>query len=351
MNLLTEQRLARWREFYASDRSRRRMLVVNGVSGDALPLSYRMYWPENRSHHVEWALKNYALAQGRAEWMDDDEIPNLNLLSGTEIFAESFGCPVHRPEDNMPFALPAVRTAKEADALTVPSLWESPLRLQFEMADAMRKQEADALLRLPDLQSPLDIAALIWEKSDFYCALIDTPEAVHALCEKIYALLTAFLDAWFERYGCISIAHFPEYPLFGGLSISEDEIGALSAELFDEFAAPYLNRLSARYGGIGIHCCANSRHQWEGFSAVNGLRLINLVQPTRELVSAADHFAAVAQWPMGDRLDEELYDNPTMKELRFVESHNLSGLTKAQVMEWIAAWRERRACHTAATND
>lgn len=343
MNPLIETRLARWRAFFAADPKARRMLVIDGVDGETAPFSYRMYWPENQAQHVDWTLKSYALALSKAGWLNDDRIPNLNLLSGTEIFAESFGCPVHRPEDNMPFALPAVRTAKEAAGLKVPDLWDSPLRLQFEMADALHQREPDAPLRLPDLQSPLDIAALIWEKTDFYCALVEEPDAVHELCEKIYALLTAFLDAWFERYGRVSIAHFPDYPLFGGLSISEDEIGALSAELFDEYAAPYLNRLSARYGGIGIHCCANSRHQWEGLRAVEGLRIINLVQPTRELIVSVDRFAAVAQWPMGDRLNEALYDNPEMKEIRFVESYDLSSMGREQVVEWIAKWREKHA--------
>jgi hypothetical protein len=36
---------------------------------------------------------------------------------------------------------------------------------------------------------------------------------------------------------------------------------------------------------MGLHCCANARHQWENFKEIPNLRLLNLVQPpdvTRE---------------------------------------------------------------------
>ena len=37
------------------------------------------------------------------------------------------------------------------------------------------------------------------------------------------------------------------------------------------------------------HCCANCRHQWQGFKQIKGLRLLNIVQP-REIVQEAYRF-------------------------------------------------------------
>ncbi len=94
--------------------------------------------------------------------------------------------------------------------------------------------------RMPDIQSPMDIAALIWVKSDFYIAMIEEPEAVRELAEKVRCLLTAFLDEWFRRYGTGYVAHFPTYWMEGGLTLSEDEVGAVNPAMFDTFFLPEL---------------------------------------------------------------------------------------------------------------
>jgi len=82
----------------------------------------------------------------------------------------------------------------------------------------------------------------------------------------------------------------------GGLSISEDEVGAIGTAMFEQYALPDLAALSGRYGGLGMHCCANARHQWNGFLTIPGLRLLNLVQPEAVLKEAFGFFAGhVAQ--------------------------------------------------------
>jgi hypothetical protein len=145
----------------------------------------------------------------------------------------------------------------------VPELSSSSLANIFEMSDELhRRTGPNSLMRLPDdIQSPMNIAALIWDKSDFYVALMETPEAVRELADKVRTLLTAFLDEWFRRYGTAFIAHYPFYYMERGVTLSEDEIGAVNPDTFDEFFLPELTYLSERYGGIGIHCCANARHQ------------------------------------------------------------------------------------------
>jgi hypothetical protein len=245
--------------------------------------------------------RNYTWQLSRTEWLDDDTVPCLDLLTGTELFAEAFGCPVHRPSDNNPFALPRVRSAAEADRLAVPSLDVQPLARVFDMADELRRRAGTgAVVRLPDLQSPLDVAALIWDKESFYPALLEEPEAATRLTAKVRALQFAFLDEWFARYGRPAIAHFPDYLLPRGVSLSVDEVGALGPEMFDHFVAPELAAFSARYGGLGIHCCAHARHQWDGFARVPGLLLLNLSQPEPVVRQAYPRFAAVApQWHGG----------------------------------------------------
>ena len=147
---------------------------------------------------------------------------------------------------------------------------------------------------LPDIQSPMDIAALIWDKNSFYIALLEEPAAVKDLSRMVFELLTAFLDEWFSRYGTEYIAHYPSYYMNGGMTLSEDEIGAVDERMFDEMFYDELCELSERYGGIGIHCCANAVHQWDNLGRIPGLRLLNLHVEADQALSHFEHL--VPQW-------------------------------------------------------
>lgn len=252
-------------------------------------------YPGRTQARIDWALRQYERALQRTQWLHDDAVPGVHPYTGTEIFAQAFGSPVHLPGDNMPFARPAIYDRSGLSALRPPSIDGAVLGELFELARALRERAGkDALMTLPDIQSPLDIAALIWEKADFLVAMIDEADAVLALCDMTERTLTEFLDRWFAEFGTDYMAHYPDYFMRGGLTLSEDEIGEFSAPMFEQFCLGALNRLSRRYGGIGIHCCANSRHQWEGLKQVEGLRLINLVQPPKLIKEAYSVFADTA---------------------------------------------------------
>jgi hypothetical protein len=47
------------------------------------------------------------------------------------------------------------------------------------------------------------------------------------LAVKVRALLVAFFDEWFKRYGTTFVAHYPDYVMHGGLTLSVDEVGAI----------------------------------------------------------------------------------------------------------------------------
>lgn len=280
---IKESKIKKWLDFYNSKNASLVMIIYNPRGTGPMP------YPENKKERIDWALESYRAHMEEASAIDDDRIPSLFPFTGTEIIAEAFGSPVHR-DDGMPFALPLINNAGELSKVKTPRLEDSSLMRVFEIADSLRKAEPDALMRLPDIQSPLDIAALVWEKSDFLMAMHEEPEAVRELVSMANSLLTAFLDEWFSRYGKSSIAHYPDYYMPAGLTLSEDEIGAISPEMFETFSLPTLNSLSERYGGIGIHCCANSRHQWEIFKKIKGLRLLNLVQPEDVIDEAYNEF-------------------------------------------------------------
>jgi len=204
-----EQRKAHWRDWHVADGKRK--FICRVMLPDNAPARPSPY-PELKAERIEWAWDQYQWMTARMEWLPDDRLPFLNPYTGTDIFAAAFGCEVSRPNDDMPFALPMVTSAAEADKLKIPALDCEPLAILFEIADELRRRAGDdALLALPDIQSPMDIAALVWDKNYLFCAMVDEPEAVKALAAKAMELLTKFLDEWFGRYGREFIAHYPPY--------------------------------------------------------------------------------------------------------------------------------------------
>jgi len=263
-------------------------------------------WPDRAERRIERRWAEYELMCRKAKRVDDDRIPYLSNQTGTEIFAEAFGCKVHRPDDTNPFALPLIHTAAEADGVQSPELSRSSLAYLFEMGDELRRRGGpDAVMKPVDIQSPMDIVALLWDKGDLFTAMIESPDSVTALAEKVRKVMITFFDEWFRRYGTTFVAHYPDYVMKGGITMSVDEVGAVSGEMFRTFFRDELIALSEHFGGLGIHCCADARHQWGHFRDLPGLKLINHhVPPTRnarEYIPDSLRFygATVAQMPVG----------------------------------------------------
>jgi uroporphyrinogen-III decarboxylase len=200
----------------------------------------------------------------------------------------------------MPFALPLIQSASQVAGLRMPDLDHPQIAPLFRIAEELRQRAGeDVLLHMVDLQSPMDIAALVWEKKSFFPALLEAPEAVHELADKIRTFQTQFLDEWFARFGREFIAHYPDYYMSDGVTFSVDEIGAVSPKVFRQFFLPELQYFAERYGAIGIHCCANARHQWEYLKQLPNLRLLNLNQPMHVTLESMSYFATdCVQWPV-----------------------------------------------------
>jgi hypothetical protein len=292
-------RLTRWKNLLNSPEPGRVFIVHSDVNEIPMP-DYVQPYMELEAERIEYAWTFYQNMQARAEWLDDDAIPHIAMWTGTEIFAEAFGCEVHRYEHGNPTAKPLITQPSEVASLKTPTLNHPVFESIFRIMDELHRRDPKALLMMVDIQSPLDIAALIWDKTYFYMGIMDEPGAVQDLCQMTYDLLTAFLDEWFSRYGTTFIGHYPNYPFWEGITLSEDEIGAISTDMFDEFALPWLVKLAERYGNVGIHCCANAQHQWGGLLKVPNLKLLNLVQDENVINDALEFFQPhVVQWHHG----------------------------------------------------
>ena len=280
-----EERKNSWLDFYAGEK-RALVQVQMDYGKPVFPA------PDTMDKFFNHVLNKYRIQMDCLDWLDDDRVPCISALMGTDIFARAFGSPVVYPMDTMPFARPFVFSASDAAKIKKPVLEKSTLMETFEFGLKLQKAaEPGILLQLPDIQSPMDIAALIWDKTDFFMALYDEPQAVKDLTGMIAELMIEFLDLWFKTFGKEFIAHYPDYYMPFGLTVSEDEIGSISTEQFVEFCMPGLCQLSEHFGGkIGIHCCANSKHQWPVMKTIPGMIMLNINQSDSVVKEATSFF-------------------------------------------------------------
>lgn len=135
-------------------------------------------------------------------------------------------------------------------------------------------------------------------KSDFFAAMYEAPEAVKELSVMVKEFLFEFFDEWFRRYGKETIAHYPDYYMPYGITISEDEVGSVSPQMYREFFEEELHEFSQRYGAIGVHCCADAIHQWENFKNIPNLKILNLNRNKEETLRSLEFFRDVCgQYP------------------------------------------------------
>ncbi len=246
------------------------------------------------SEWVEWGMRDF---EAKARWdseIDDDNVLSIRVGTGTQLFAEAFGSPVAYAPGSNAFALPCVDTPEAADALPEPSLDARPLARVFEYAEAMSERVGPGVpVSVPDIQSPFDIAALVWKKESLFVAMIDKPDAVKRLVGKCQSLLTRFLKELKRRFPDCNLCHCPNAwaPPELGCWMSEDEAGAMSVAMFEEFCLPSLIEMSQDFGGMFVHCCATADHQYGGFKRIPNLRGINRVFQTPGPKPAVEAFS------------------------------------------------------------
>lgn len=116
-----EQRKRRWRDFLSRDKPAQHVFMV-GVDDGKPPARPWPRW-DNVPQRIERAWGMYRRQWERMELYPDDTVPFLHVYTGTEIYAEAFGCSVASPENNMPFARHIVDNASDATKIKTPELF------------------------------------------------------------------------------------------------------------------------------------------------------------------------------------------------------------------------------------
>ncbi len=120
-----------------------------------------------------------------------------------------------------------------------------------------------------DTQSPIDVATEVVATEPFLLGLYDAPDLVHKLLKMLAASIGDILE---YQASVVTnwIGYGHDYPLPVGVHLSDDNAAFLSPEVYQEFAAPTIETLADRFGGVTLHCCMGYQQNLEVMSNVRG---------------------------------------------------------------------------------
>lgn len=117
-----------------------------------------------------------------------------------------------------------------------------------------------------DFQGPLNTAALLWEQMDFMTSMYTEPDKVHCFLDRVTDHLIRVMKSYVENSGhrvCGNTWPYIWLPDDIGICMTEDYMPLLSAEMYQEFGIPYVERISREFGGVFLHCCGEYSQQLE----------------------------------------------------------------------------------------
>ncbi len=201
---------------------------------------------------------------GLAASMDyEADIPNfLEPWYGIGTAAAAFGLDYIWGEGQAPAIYPTFNSVQDAlDCATIPIKNTECGRHTLEMTEYfMEKTNGRVPISLSDIQSPLNVICNMIDSTAVYLAMLDAPDQVSALLDKVAGLILDFASEQ-QRVLGETVAWpghgFPSVRSFSSVGVSDDNIIMLSSELYSEIAAPSFNRVCQSFGGASFHSCGN----------------------------------------------------------------------------------------------
>lgn len=212
--------------------------------------------------------------------VDDDFIPYLTPYIGTGILASGFGCRMYFAHGRDPsVAEPCIESLADAARLKLPDPGRDGLMPRVLEAAAYMRAHGPYPVGLTDTQSPLDELILMVGHERLYLWMYDEPRAVHDLFELAAEALIAWVKAQKAVIGePLDACHGEQgvwVPPPCGVWLADDEAVNLPPSLYEEFVAPYYERIFAEFHGGILHFCGNGAHLAAILRRMKGLVAIN----------------------------------------------------------------------------
>jgi hypothetical protein len=209
------------------------------------------------------------------------DVPNFLVpWYGIGTVAGAFGADYIWKEKQAPAIRPVFGSVKEAlQYESVPVSQARIGRRTLEMIDYfLDKTGGRVPMSLTDTQSPLNIACNIVQMSNFFVEMLDNPQAVIELLNRLATLLVEFTHEQIDRIGNALVWPGHGYCScrdFEGLGMSDDNALMISGRQYLDFAASAVELAGEPFGGSAFHSCGNWTDKIEAVKKIKGLRMVD----------------------------------------------------------------------------
>ena len=234
------------------------------------------YGCKNMKASLEWQLGGL---QKSMEYKAD--IPNfLTPWYGIGTVASAFGADYIWKEKQSPAIRPKFSSVKEALNYTPAAVSQTHIgKHTLDMIDYFLEKTGGRIpMSLTDTQSPLNIAGNIVEMTSFFIEMLDNPQAVKTLLNRLAELLVEFTHEQIERVGnalAMPGHGYSSCRSFEGLGMSDDNALMISSQQYLELAAGAVEHAGKPFGGSTFHSCGDWSDKVEMVKKIAGLRMVD----------------------------------------------------------------------------
>jgi len=224
--------------------------------------------------------KNETIAKllGVSEWDWTPEVPlYLEPLAGyTHTIPLGMGCEKIFTSENKEWVAPMIENPEDVYKIEVPSVYQGRTGEILDLIEEALKENPDKKVRMPDIQSPLGVAELMWGES-FYISLITNPKEIHFLLDKITEFTIIYVKALqkvlVERGNPCCFPHIWSDP--EGYYIADDTNSMVSPEMHLEYSVNYINKITDAVGPVHYHSCTWLPQYYENMKKVKNTKAMN----------------------------------------------------------------------------
>jgi hypothetical protein len=215
------------------------------------------------------------------------DIPNfLEPWYGIGAVPCAYGAEYRWDGDLAPATEAPFRSVEEALSHEPKAIAETPVGKHIlDMIDYfLEKTGGKVPLCLSDVQSPLDASAALVDTASFYMAIMDKPEAVKELLDRVTDLSLDFYRKQARMIGANLVlpGHgFASWRGFTGLGFSDDNSIMLSPEDHRDICGPSMIRFGRDFGGFAFHSCGNWSAKTETVKSLEGLKMVDAAFTSR----------------------------------------------------------------------
>lgn len=250
----------------------------------------------SKEKHLYYGLK---LIENRS-FVNDDYIPTIFPGCRQALIPSMFGAK-ERLRDYHYWVEPVIKNVKDINSIEFNKPTECQLFKDFVNRILFFKKNLKGsiiTIHMPDIQGPLDVASLLLGTENLIMGMIDYPKEVHSLLEKITSVLSETVDSFLDVSKGELIPFHAEpnvwIPQGPGFSFNEDLLAVLSPYLIEEFAIPYYNILSKKYGGFFTHSCGSFSQNLKNLLKIDGFIGINFQVTEQNIYEILEIFGSKA---------------------------------------------------------